>query len=94
MNEKPPPGSGPIDPTVVWNAIHNGAVYANGLLDGQHLKVSTSNAWELTSQTALTLAQNGYNKLSAGTLSNGFIIVASTRYKLVPSGATADAVLA
>lgn len=90
----PMPGSGPIDPTVIWNAIHGGATYSGGLLDGQHLRVATSGAWELTSQSALTLAQNGYAKLAAGTIANGYLVVGTTRYKLAPVGGTADAVLA
>lgn len=88
------PGSGPIDPTIIWNAIHNGATYANGLLNGQHLAISPLNAWLLSSSGTYTLTQNGYDKLSAGTVSNGYIVAGGVRYKLAPVGSTADAVLA
>ena len=86
------PGSGPIDPTLIWNAIHNGAIYSNGLLNGQCLRVSTANAWELTTTTALTLTPNGYAKLSVGIVQNGYIVAGGARYRLAQIGSTADAV--
>lgn len=88
------PGSGPIDPTLIWNAVHAGVSYSNGLLGGQHLRVNTANAWELTTTTALTLTPNGYAKLSVGIVQNGYIVAGGTRYKLAVVGSTADAVTA
>lgn len=91
---KPPPGSGPIDPTLIWNAIQNGATYSNGLLNGQHLAVSPLNAWVLSTSGTRTLTQDGYTKLAFGTIQNGYIIVAGRRYRLADTGTTADAILA
>lgn len=88
------PGSGPIDPTKIWNAIKGGATYSNGLLGGQHLRVATSNAWELTTTNACTLTQGGYDKLNAGTIVGGYIVSGGGRYKLAQVGSTADAVAA
>lgn len=90
------PGSGPIDPTIVWNAIHNGATYANGLLDGQHLTVTPLSAWALATGGQYTLTQNGYDKLQAATAvpSGGYFWVSRVRYELAAVGSTADAVAA
>lgn len=85
------PGSGPIDPEKIWQAVHDGASYSGGLLDGQHITITTQNAWALTSGGGYTLSASAYAALQQGTIRNALIVLATTSCKLAPSaGDVAD----
>lgn len=75
------PGSGPIDPDNIFQAIHNGAVYSNGLLDGQWCLAGA--VWTLSTTAADTLHADAYRAMYGGTVANGYIVSGGVRHKLV-----------
>jgi hypothetical protein len=84
------PGSGPIDPDNIFQAIHNGAVYSNGLLDGQWCRANA--VWELSAVAGDTLHADAYRALYTGTVSGGIITASGQRYQL--ASVNGEAVLA
>ncbi len=82
------PGSDPIPPLAIFNAIHNGATYADGLLDGRHVEVK-DDAWQLTTDTACTLHAAAYEAMQLGTIEGALIKVGDARHRLEAVGGVA-----
>lgn len=82
------PGSDPIPPLAIFTAIHNGANYSAGLLDGQHVEVK-DDAWQLTTDTACTLHAAAYEAMYLGTIEGALIKVGDVRHRLEAVGGVA-----
>lgn len=87
------PGSDPIPPTKIWQAIQDGADYRAGILMVDNVAnrlAIVSGEWALDANGGgYSLQSEAYSAMKTGTVEGGYIVNGERKRRLVPAGSLA-----